>query len=55
VIYYQFAPDFAEKYAAYVIDQARKSGATDAQNRRACAGDGGVPGHVPQSAGETSR
>jgi hypothetical protein len=31
VIYYQFAPDFAEKYAAYVIDQARKSGATDAQ------------------------
>jgi Protein of unknown function (DUF4199) len=31
VIYYRFAPDFIDKYAAYVMDQARKSGATDVQ------------------------
>jgi hypothetical protein len=24
-------PDFGEKYAAYVVDQAKKSGATEAQ------------------------
>jgi hypothetical protein len=29
--YYQFVPDFGDKYAAYTIDQARKSGATDAE------------------------
>jgi hypothetical protein len=31
VIYYKFSPDFGDKYAAYAIDQAKKSGATDAQ------------------------
>lgn len=29
--YYQFIPDFGDKYAAYTIDKARKSGATDAE------------------------
>ena len=29
VIYYWFAPDFVEKYGAYVIAQARESGATE--------------------------
>lgn len=31
LIYYQLAPDFADKYAAYTVDKARQSGATDAQ------------------------
>lgn len=31
VIYYRLAPDFADKYAAYAVDKARKAGATDAQ------------------------
>jgi hypothetical protein len=31
VIYYRFAPDFAEKYAAHVIEKAKQSGATEAQ------------------------
>jgi hypothetical protein len=31
VIYHRFAPDFIEKYSAYAMEQARKSGATDAQ------------------------
>jgi hypothetical protein len=31
VIYFKFAPDFSDKYAAYTVDKARKSGATDAQ------------------------
>jgi hypothetical protein len=31
VIYYKIAPDFGEKYAAYSVEKARKSGATDAQ------------------------
>ena len=31
LIYYQLAPDFAEKYAAYAVEKARQSGATDAQ------------------------
>jgi hypothetical protein len=31
VINYQLAPDFADKYAAYVVDKARRSGATDAE------------------------
>ena len=31
VIYYQLAPDFGEKYAAYSLEKAKKSGATDAQ------------------------
>lgn len=30
VIYYQFAPDFADKYAAYAVDKARASGASEA-------------------------
>jgi hypothetical protein len=30
LIYYRLAPDFMDKYAAYTIDQARKSGASDA-------------------------
>jgi hypothetical protein len=30
-IYYRLAPDFGDKYAAYTIDKAKKSGATDAQ------------------------
>jgi hypothetical protein len=31
VIYWKLAPDFGEKYAAYEIEKARQSGATDAQ------------------------
>ena len=31
VIYYKLAPDFVEKYAAFSIEKARQSGATDAQ------------------------
>jgi len=31
MIYYQLAPDFADKYAAYAVDKAKRSGATDAQ------------------------
>ncbi len=31
VIYFKFAPDFADKYAAYAIEKARQSGASDAQ------------------------
>lgn len=31
VIYYKFAPDFTDKYATYELDQARKSGASDAE------------------------
>ena len=31
VVYYEFRPDFLDKYAAYSLEEARKSGATDAQ------------------------
>jgi hypothetical protein len=31
VIYYKLAPDFGDKYAAYAVEKAKKSGATDAQ------------------------
>jgi hypothetical protein len=31
LIYCQLAPDFGDKYAAYTIEKAKKSGATDAQ------------------------
>ncbi len=31
VIYYRLAPDFGDKYAAYVVQKARESGATEAQ------------------------
>lgn len=31
VVYYQFAPDFIDKYTAYALEQARTSGATDVQ------------------------
>ncbi|MEO8102008.1 MAG: DUF4199 domain-containing protein [Betaproteobacteria bacterium] len=31
VIYYKITPDFGEKYTAYAVEKARKSGATDAQ------------------------
>ena len=31
VIYWKFTPDFGEKYAAYVVEKARLSGATEAQ------------------------
>jgi hypothetical protein len=31
LVYYQFAPDYVEKYAAHAVEQARLSGATDAQ------------------------
>ena len=30
VIYYKVTPDFVDKYAAYAIEKAKKSGATDA-------------------------
>jgi hypothetical protein len=30
-IYYKLAPDFVEKYAAYTLEKAKKSGATEAQ------------------------
>lgn len=29
--FYKFVPDFADKYAAYTIEKARKAGATDAE------------------------
>jgi hypothetical protein len=29
VIYYWFAPDFVEKYGAYMLEQARQAGATE--------------------------
>ena len=31
VYYYQFAPDFLDKYAAHAVEKAKRSGATDAQ------------------------
>lgn len=31
LIYYKFAPDFGDKYAAYTLDVAKKSGASDAE------------------------
>jgi amino acid transporter len=31
VIFYQLAPDFADKYAAYSVEKARRSGASEAQ------------------------
>lgn len=31
VIYYRLAPDFGDKYAAYVVQKAREAGATEAQ------------------------
>jgi hypothetical protein len=31
VVYYKVAPDFLDKYEAYVVERARKSGATDAK------------------------
>lgn len=31
VIFYQFAPDFGDKYAAYAIEKAKTSGASEAQ------------------------
>jgi hypothetical protein len=31
LIYYQIAPDFGDKYAAYSVEKARKSGASEAQ------------------------
>ena len=31
VIYYRLAPDFSDKYAAYTIEKAKQSGATEAQ------------------------
>ena len=31
LVYYRLAPDFGDKYAAYAVDKAKKSGATDAQ------------------------
>ncbi|MGH8050955.1 MAG: DUF4199 domain-containing protein, partial [Arenimonas sp.] len=31
LVYYKIAPDFTEKYSAYVIEQAKTSGATEVQ------------------------
>jgi hypothetical protein len=31
LIYYKLSPDFGDKYAAYTVEKAKKSGATDAQ------------------------
>lgn len=31
LVYYRLAPDFGDKYAAYAVEKAKKSGATDAQ------------------------
>lgn len=31
LVYYKLAPDFGEKYAAYALEKAKKTGATDAQ------------------------
>ena len=30
-VYYRLVPDFGDKYAAYAVEKAKKSGATDAQ------------------------
>lgn len=34
VIYYQLAPDFGDKYAAHTLEQARQSGASEAEIAR---------------------
>ncbi len=34
VVYYGFMPDFLDKYTAYALEQARQSGATDAELTR---------------------
>ena len=31
VVYYRLAPDFGDKYSAYVIEKTKNSGATEAQ------------------------
>jgi hypothetical protein len=31
LIYYQFAPDFFDKYSAYAVDKAKKAGASEAK------------------------
>jgi hypothetical protein len=31
LIYYQFAPDFLDKYTVYMVDKAKKAGATEAK------------------------
>ena len=31
LVYYKLAPDFVDKYAAYTVEKAKKSGATDAE------------------------
>jgi len=31
LVYFKLAPDFVDKYAAYAVEQARKSGASEAQ------------------------
>jgi hypothetical protein len=31
LIYYKLAPDFNDKYAAYAVEKAKKSGATESQ------------------------
>ena len=31
VVYYKFAPDFLEKYSAFAIEKAKKSGASEAK------------------------
>jgi amino acid transporter len=31
LVYYRFAPDFVDKYAAYKVEKARESGATEVQ------------------------
>jgi len=31
LIYYQLAPDFGDRYAAYTVEKAKRAGATDAQ------------------------
>ncbi len=31
LVYYKIAPDFGEKYTAFAVEKAKKSGATDAQ------------------------
>ena len=52
LIYYKFAPDFADKYAAYAVEKAKTSGATDAQIAAKTKQMTDVQGDVQESAGE---
>ncbi len=52
VIYYKFAPNFLDKYAAYTVDRLRASACQPAGDRRFDAEDAVPQGAVCQPAGE---